>query len=426
MKNITLLSALMLIFSFNTFSQEIETVIFTSTSSSTDTPQALAKFTLPYRVRNIVDTTNLTFKEIIHFWESYRYDLFETSQNGNTKKVLNYWADSEIKEYTNPEFINGILGMYFMYPEYIMGIEKRNDTLYELRTVYFSDQSSTPEIMSGFSVFIARTPQGYKLYNSLTFTKPQLKNTRIGWLKFYYPEHYAFNKKEAEQLYKQANQIAAQWGLKNTLPVSYFIFPTYTEALETFGINIGDDFIAIKSVRECGRTLFNSRQIYYTKGGEQSLHEVLHILTCDLRGNTQCYYFDEGVCSYFGDHKDKYPVTVVKLKKFLNDNPQIDLGISLMGAYLDDNGRYTHDTIWKKPPYGIIQLYVDNGNINYMYIIMATICDIAYRKGGADLVKRMIIEAKDYDELYPVIEKNLGIKREDINTYIRDYLNANY
>jgi hypothetical protein len=57
-----------------------------------------------------------------------------------------------------------------------------------------------------------------------------------------------------------------------------------------------------------------------------------------------------------------------------------------------------------------------------MFIIIATICDIAYKKGGMEMVKRLIIEAKDGDEMYNVIEKKLSIARKDINSFIRDYL----
>ena len=57
---------------------------------------------------------------------------------------------------------------------------------------------------------------------------------------------------------------------------------------------------------------------------------------------------------------------------------------------------------------------------------MATICDIAFRQGGYDKVKKMIIDAKDGEEMYGVIEKHLGIKREDVDKYIRDFLKNNY
>jgi hypothetical protein len=309
----------------------------------------------------------------------------------------------------------------------LIGIEKRNDTLYEINSAYFSNYSKNPEISTNFSIFVAKTKEGYKLYNAFTINKTQFKKKKWEWLNFYYPNNYEFNEANAEALVDRAQILAKLFELKEIKPIKYFLFPTYTEMLNSLGIHIQiDDYNSINDLRKRGFALFDSRQIFYTKEGEKLLHEIIHIMIYDLRGNNNGFNFDEGVCSYFGDHQEHpFPFHAHRLKIFLNQNPQIDLGINLTEAYLDDKQNYSHDIKWKEEPYGTATLYLDE-TTNFMYIIMGTICELAYKKGGINLVKKMIFEAQNDDKMYKVIENNLGIKRNEINEYLRAYLNENY
>ncbi len=375
-------------------------------------------------IRNDVDTNSVVFKEIYHFWENYQNDLFKKLILGDTTINTNkYWADSEIKAYKSPDLILNSPSIYYLLPEYLIGIEKRNDTLYEINSVYFSNYSKNPEIVIGFSIFVVQTLQGYKLYNAFTINKSEFHQKKLKWLQIYYPDHYSFNNDNANKLLDRAQKLASEWGLNDISPIQYYLFPTYTDMLASLGISIGmDDFVSINEVRKRGFALNDSRTIFYTQNGEELLHEIIHILICDLRGKNQNSQFDKGVCSYFGEHLEKpYKFHAERLKNFLVRNPQIDLGISLIGAYLDDHQQYSHDPKWKENSSGEISWFVDD-TTNYMYIIMATICDIAYKKGGMPLVKKMIIDAQNGDQMYDVIEKNLGIKRSEINAYLRNYL----
>jgi hypothetical protein len=54
------------------------------------------------------------------------------------------------------------------------------------------------------------------------------------------------------------------------------------------------------------------------------------------------------------------------------------------------------------------------------------ICEMLYKKGGMDLVKRMLFETKRNEDEYEMIEMLLGVKREEVNGVIRDYLREKY
>ncbi len=136
------------------------------------------------------------------------------------------------------------------------------------------------------------------------------------------------------------------------------------------------------------------------------------------------FILDEGVCCYFGDHQSlPYSSNILMLKSFLNSNPKVDLSKDLTTAYKISENQYTSDTTGQE---NNMKTWMVGDSTNYSYMIMAAICDIAFHQGGYDKVRQMILNAKDDEAMYGVIEKHLDIKRQDIDKYIRDFLNANY
>ena len=134
--------------------------------------------------------------------------------------------------------------------------------------------------------------------------------------------------------------------------------------------------------------------------------------------------FEEGVCSYYGGHALQSKETIMsELKKWLMENPQIDLGVDLVMAYKDEDGRFVTDSTKAATPERFA--YGDFAN-NYAYAIQMAICEMAERKGGKDLVIRMLNEIKENEGEYDVIEVLLGVKREEVNGVIRDYLREKY
>jgi hypothetical protein len=396
------------------------------------------------RVREFVDTTNVTFKEIFQFWEKYQ-NVLQTKNYGMEVDITPYWAPSEIKRYSFPDLRYEMCDVYPLLSEYLIGIEKRNDTLYEIKSVYYSPYSKEPEIILIANIFVLSTSSGYKLMNPFTKNVEALHKKEYDWLHFYYSDDYLFNETQAEQLYQRANKFIKDLDINIKKPMHYYLCNTNTDMYDLFGLSAFDDYYSTNKVRKRGRDMHHNRMLFYTQGGENYLHEIIHILIYGLRDNFFESDFDEGVCTYFGEHVGlPFDFHAKKLKEFLNNNPQIDLGISLKGAYKDNSQRYTHAEKWKTD--NGFSVYCDDST-NFFYAIMATLCEIAFKKGGMDLIKQMILEAPNPestnrimlyvgDELieeiiptkdfYSFIEDMLGIKKKKINAYIRDYLNKNY
>lgn len=378
------------------------------------------------QTREYLDTTSVVFQDIYQLWKSYGDDMWSNhfiQTNFDTKK---YWAESEIEEYGDSYNLHQLFAPnYFIFKEFFIGINNRNDTLYELQTAYYSDYGTPYNLCYVITIPVIKTKEGYKFINKFSLNKKNLKKKRIDFIEFYYPKDYPLDKKQVKKTIEKVESFAKNIGIKEIKPIKYYIDNTYTDILHSFGITtaLGDYCIADKLANE-GRSEFRSRLICYTKGGENTSHEILHILVHDIRNNNSYCFFDEGVCSYFGEMNSlPYSFQIKKLKTFLNNNPKVNLSQDLTNAYKISKNQYTSDTTGQE---NNMKFWMTGDSTNYSYIIMATICDIAFRQGGYDKVKQMILNSEDGEAMYGVIEKHLGIKREDVDKYIRGFLNNTY
>ena len=377
-----------------------------------------------------LDTTSVVFHEIYDFWQRYEYAYFldyGKISDPNYKPTNNdFWTDFEKEDYGNPNsIIQCNLLPFYIYEEYFMGVAKRNDTLYELQTAFFDDFPSPKQLLGIFTIPLIRTSDGFKLVNKLTINKSYFCKKQIGWITYYYPSTYAFDEAAANTAVSRLTAFAEEFGVEGMEPVEYYLFDNKTEMFHYFGVDGSCyDFYSAETVVPYGNSKIGKNKICYTKGGEGKIHEFIHLMLKSVSNGQRFSWFEEGVCCYFGEHvlqtKEWH---FDKLKAFLNDNPQIDLSVDLIQAYMDADGKNTHDStqsvIKYKRPYSDV-------NSNYSYDIQMVICEMLYKKGGMDLVKRMLFETKRNEDEYEMIEALLGIKREDVNQVIRGYLREKY
>ena len=377
-----------------------------------------------------LDTTSAVFHEIYDFWQRYEYAYFfyflKISDPNYKPTNYDFWTDFEKEDYGNPNsIIQCNLLPFYTYEEYFMGVAKRNDTLYELQTAFFDDFPSPKQLLGIFTIPLIRTSDGFKLVNKLTINKSYFCKKQIGWITYYYPSTYAFDEAAANTAVSRLTAFAEEFGVEGMEPVEYYLFDNKTEMFHYFGVDGSCyDFYSAETVVPYGNSKIGKNKICYTKGGEGKIHEFIHLMLKSVSNGQRFSWFEEGVCCYFGEHvlqtKEWH---FDKLKAFLNDNPQIDLSVDLIQAYMDADGKYTHDStqsvIKYKRPYSDV-------NSNYSYDIQMVICEMLYKKGGMDLVKRMLFETKRNEDEYEMIEILLGVKREEVNGVIREYLREKY
>lgn len=377
-----------------------------------------------------LDTTSVVFHEIYDFWQRYEYAYFmdygKISDPNYKPTNYDFWTDFEKEDYGNPNsIIQCNLLPFYTYEEYFMGVAKRNDTLYELQTAFFDDFPSPKQLLGIFTIPLIRTSDGFKLVNKLTINKSYFCKKQIGWITYYYPSTYAFDEAAANTAVSRLTAFAEEFGVEGMEPVEYYLFENKTEMFHYFGVDGSCyDFYSAETVVPYGNSKIGKNKICYTKGGEGKIHEFIHLMLKSVSNGQRFSWFEEGVCCYFGEHvlqtKEWH---FDKLKAFLNDNPQIDLSVDLIQAYMDADGKYTHDStqsvIKYKRPYSDV-------NSNYSYDIQMVICEMLYQKGGMEMVRQMLLETPNDVALYDSIERLLGIQRSEINRDIRLWLNKNY
>ena len=307
-----------------------------------------------------------------------------------------------------------------------IGVEKRNDTLYEMRTMLFGNYPTERQLTGVFTIPVIKVSGNeFKFYSKLSLLKPTMLSTKIGWVTFYYPFTYRFDAEAANHTIKAANEFAAAIGLEHPKEVEYYLFNDRTEYFRYIGADVSCyDFIGCSRVYPHGFAFADCNKVFCTQGGESMAHEIIHFIIKEKTGRKRASMFEEGVCSYYGGHALQSKETnISELKNWLEDNPQIDLGISLVSSYKDNDGRFVTDSTMAVSQEKFVY---SNFTSNYAYAIQMVVCEMAERKGGKALVITMLREITENDMEYEVIERYLGMKREQVNHAIRDYLREKY
>lgn len=56
---------------------------------------------------------------------------------------------------------------------------------------------------------------------------------------------------------------------------------------------------------------------------------------------------------------------------------------------------------------------------DYRYVLGGLLIKLAHENGGSEMVKKMLNSGKTEEDFYRTIEECLGVKREDLNEFIR-------
>ena len=392
------------------------------------------------QVKPFIDTTTVEFRHIFNLWENYMDTLYVYSVQSNFKinktnnSINHFWTKQEIDRYSFPDLVYSVLetamAFYPIEDEYFLGFARRDTNLFEIKTMFVNLNEdvfhNTPDII--ISQPIIRKGNTYKLYNKFSWLleKKQIISKNFGNITYYYSPSYNFNNEKAAILANRIKKFTNGFMITNVPDIMYLVGDNMTELYSWFGIDYyKTDYYNSMSLT-IGKAVPSNNMILSGGGGENYMHEIIHILLNGMK-KSNYGYFEEGIACYFGDHHGKsYMYHVKRLKKYLKDNNWIDLSKNLEYYYQNAEVNHSYKPLSKNNSGKDIKGYGD-GVTNFTYIINAVLCDMAFRKGGYDLVKKILADKADnVDEYYQVVEKQLGIKREDVNKTIRGFINNNY
>lgn len=376
-------------------------------------------------IRKLMDTSSVEFQSIYKLWQDYQNDSFLNDFKGTNHDLQKYWYKGDIEKYGDKfDLYKRTIGSYYIFGEFFIGINKRNDTLFEIQTSYYNNRSETYELFYVINIPVIKVNNEYKLSNMFSLKKKDFLKENIGFVNFYYLPNTKLDLKNAKQMVEKCKKVYNDFGFETKDTIDYYIFEDLSTSNESFGIKVALSDYSDPTKKIIDGKAINSKLLIYTIGGERNVHEFLHILCKKIRNNDNHRFFDEGFCSYFGDHQGlDYNTQKSKLIDFLNLNPKVDLSISLTDAYKDKDNKFVSDSNLVEDRKISRLLTSSENQISYSYMIMATICEIAFKQGGYNKVKQMIIDSQEGEEFYDTVDKHLGIKRKDVNNYIRSFLN---
>ena len=398
-----------------------------------------AQFKREVIINPVTDTTAEEFPKIFRLWESYMDELLNKSAGSNfvlakmDKTLKSYWDKNDTLLYPFPDLGYAFRRSYGsdfspIQREFFLGICKRDTNLYELKTMFFTRNDSFnkgfPSLM--LTVPVKRDGDSYRLLNKFTLNKPNLKSKILNNITYYYAPTYAFNDSIANLLDHRIKDFITYFQINKPEAITYMVADNMTEIASWFGIDYFDgDYNGTMSTNQGGAST-NSNMILSGGGGENYMHEIIHILLKDC-GRGSYYYFEEGVASYFGEHADHdFAYHAKRLKQYLDQNTWVDLSKSLSKYYKNDLGQVFYGPVPDGSKSVAYTFKDKEKKMNIPYVIHAVICDIAYKKGNTKVKELLVCKADNEQEFFNSIEKILGIKQVDLNSYIRNYLLNNY
>ncbi len=309
-----------------------------------------------------------------------------------------YWLKDDRKylKYPYLRLLDGMkspfLGDDYYYKPTIINIVTHNDSVKTVSIGYIHGESNgTTQLNCIQKIVIKNGKIGSFLLNN---PSKNVVKEKIGNILFIKERSIKSNQKQIDSLQK-FNTFLAKLLHTDTLSFVYVVAQNFAgiqkmrEPLYSFL----DDYYDILG----GEAEVWNKVLYVGNGSFYYPHELVHLYTYHLFPLTKSPIFDEGLATYLGgaqSHSLKWHLK--KLKAYVVGN-KIDLG--------DFDG-----------------LMFTEGITNIDYAIGGLICKLTYERKGFTGLKTLFEAGEANENAYLAIEKVLGVKKQDLNIFLRKEL----
>lgn len=344
-----------------------------------------------------IDTTNnLNKKEIFFLWSNYLNSSPDSLYDNP------YWNKVEKEKYISFDLINnsGFLSPSLYGLAYrggknvVLSIAPYGD-FYIINSLFYFPYPDKSIYPLSITNHIARKENNeYKLFNYLPeYTKNwQYKN--VGLFKYIYHPAHPFDVKKADDANLFYNKLIKTFEVAADT-ITYYIAENCDKIHELQGF----DYVVGKGSDNnlCGFIDSKNKIIYSnTINGEDFRHEIGHTI---LERFPNSGVFHLGIVTYWGWENSHFNKSlnyhIKRINIYLKEHPEIDLNNFLETFYYMDE--FTSPN----------------------YIFAAIFCHEAIQKGGINKLKKLFNYGNSNEATYIAIEKEFGIKRKDLNNFIR-------
>lgn len=336
-----------------------------------------------------LDTLSIERNKIVKLWSNYlKSNPDEINNNPN-------WCENDKIKYKSYDLLKseGFLSpslYFFQLNNKILSISKKEND-YIIKSAFYD--SETFDIYAITNVVATKLNDKFYLTNYQPRLIKEWKVKTIGNITYHYFPEYHFDEKKAEQANAYLNKICSVFELKPE-KINYFIC---RDCEDIFRVKGFDYVLSMGNGKECGFFDRYNNIIYATAfAGENHQHEITHFINNYFPNANELLL--TGLSAYWGEenaHKGKPLLYSIKrVNQYLKSHPEIDLN--------------KPNEFWKL-----------DEETNPQYVIGALICDLAIEKDGIKMLKNILNNSKTDEELLNFIEKELKVKKGELNNYLR-------
>ncbi len=338
-------------------------------------------------VNNGVDTSNTEIKEVIKLWESYLTSRPDSIYDNP------YWSKAEKVKYKDFDLLRNSFSptLYMGFLPTVLSV-KPTDDFYEIKTIFSScTDSGYSNPLCVMNVYAKKENNQYKLFNALPINTRNWNTTKVGEIAYHYPSTHTFNPDSAEQLKVFIDSLVKLYKTQ-IVPIDLYLTDDFDELQKARGL---ESYMGMGNQKKLpgGRTDgFN--KIIYSAGRDESAHEIVHIYLSPLFPKCN-FYFTEGIATYYGGSiGNPLEWHIQRMALYLEQHPEIDLNDIFSFRFMD---KLT----------------------NPAYVFGGLFCQMALEKGGIKKLKRLMNYGNRPEDFYTAIEKEFGIKKENLDRFLR-------
>ncbi|MGE5411416.1 MAG: hypothetical protein ACM3MI_10695, partial [Clostridiales bacterium] len=338
-----------------------------------------------------MDDSDPEIKNVIKLWNDYLNSKPDSLYNNP------YWSNEEKDHYKRFDIVSQT---YFTPSVYSLGYKplilsiKRIKDYYEIKTAFYAYGQTSKKIgiLATINVLAKKVNGEYRLFNALTENRKSLQKQSYGSITYYYPLDYEFNESKALEMKKFIEDFTKKFGFEQ-IAVDYYIGNDFDVAMKIVGfdnyLSMGGPFVPKGFSDTKNHIILSGGQ------GEYYPHEIVHQYINPLFENGH-HVFIEGFASLCGGSLLGHPIPwhIKRLDKYLDEHPELNLN-------------------------DLLEFYEMDSYTNPQYIYGAVLCDLAMKKGGFEEVKKLFAYGTEDKDFYLALEKEFGVKKEDLNKFIR-------
>lgn len=336
-----------------------------------------------------VDTTNTETKQVFSLFENYiksRPDsIYDNPYWNKQEKLSNKQFDFLEKEFSPSLYMK-------WFNIHILSV-KFNAEYCEIKVMFYKlKEDKTPNVLAIANYIVKKENGKFKLFNALPINRKKWLHQKVGIIDFYFPTYHKFNRNKAKQLNSFVNELCENLDIK-PIPFEYYLADDYSEIQFLRGL---DYYIGMGGIiKPSGRSYFD--KVFCSGMGEAYLHEPVHIVVEPNFPNKH-WWITEGIATYFGGSRGK-PLSwhIFRTNEYLQKHPEIDLN-------------------------NLLKLQTIDEFTDYHYVLGGLIFKRVLEKGGWKMTKEFMNSGKTEEDYYSAIEKFLGVKKVDLNAFLREQL----